>query len=339
MNTNKVDKIFDKMIDNKRIHEGVLIIEDASGAYSYCREYNRSIDSPMLTASIGKMYTTACIMSMLQERHIQLEDKITKFFSQEDLSGLHIYKQQEYSQEISIKHLLYQTSGLPDYYEKSKETGVASLIKQDFSFTFEQELGWTKQMDARFAPGTKNKAYYADINFDLLGKIIEQVTKLPLSQAYQQFVFEPLGLEKTYLASSQIQEIPHTYYKLKKLERPKFIASSFASGGCVTTARELMLFQKGFWQGRLFEQSMLEKMSNPHPLQIQFYPIGYDSGYMRINVSYPFGKKHTVVGHSGSTGSFAFYYPQRDLFFAGDIPQICYPNYGTQLLFKSVLAI
>ena len=32
-----------------------------------------------------------------------------------------------------------------------------------------------------------------------------------------------------------------------------------------------------------------------------------------------------LVGHSGSTGSFAFYYPAKELFFVGDFNQMKYP--------------
>ena len=32
-----------------------------------------------------------------------------------------------------------------------------------------------------------------------------------------------------------------------------------------------------------------------------------------------------LTGHSGSTGSFAFYYPDKELFFVGDFNQMKYP--------------
>jgi hypothetical protein len=32
--------------------------------------------------------------------------------------------------------------------------------------------------------------------------------------------------------------------------------------------------------------------------------------------------KGELIGHSGSTGSFAFYYPIRDLYFVGDLNQM-----------------
>jgi len=54
-------------------------------------------------------------------------------------------------------------------------------------------------MKPHFKPGQKGKAYYSDTNYQLLGKIIEIVTDMTISQALATYVFKPLGLEKTYL--------------------------------------------------------------------------------------------------------------------------------------------
>lgn len=58
---------------------------------------------------------------------------------------------------------------------------------------------------------------------------------------------------------------------------------------------------------------------------------------MKIDVSYPFGEKYTLLGHSGSTGSFAFYCPEKDLFFVGDLAQIASPSICVRLVMRSVL--
>ena len=45
-----------------------------------------------------------------------------------------------------------------------------------------------------------------------------------------------------------------------------------------------------------------------------------------------------LIGHTGSTGSFAFYYPIKDLFFVGDINQIAYAALPTRLSMKLAMA-
>lgn len=113
--------------------------------------------------------------------------------------------------------------------------------------------------------------------------------------------------------------------------------SCYASGG-VTTPRELMTFIKAFWNGKLFDKTLFLRQTQGNPLQISFYPIQYMSGYMKIIVSYPFGEKYTLLGHSGSTGSFAFYCPEKELFYVGDIPEISSPSTCVRFVIRAALA-
>ena len=67
-------------------------------------------------ASVGKLFT-ATIVSMLHDKgFLSFNDKIAKHLDEGLMSGLHIYKGKDYSGDISIKHLLKQTSGLNDVF-------------------------------------------------------------------------------------------------------------------------------------------------------------------------------------------------------------------------------
>lgn len=338
MDTRKIDKLFNQVTKGKNIFEGAILIENSSGDFSYSKGYERDIDTLMLMASITKLFTTTCILALMEEGRISLSDKISKYFDDEILKGLHVYKGREYSFDLTVENLLFQTSGLSDFYLD----GAGSILKRvfigDFSYTFEEELAWGKSMNPRFAPGAKGKAYYSDINFDLLGKIIEEINGSTLQEAYEKYIFQPLNLQNTYLAREASDFVPHTYYKSERIERATFIRSCYASGGGVTTARELMIFLKAFWSGKLFSKEVFKRIEAHNPLQMSYYPIHYSGGYMRIEAGYPFGKKDTLVGHSGSTGAFAFYCPNKDLFFVGDIPQIASPSICVRLAMRAALA-
>ena len=54
-------------------------------------------------------------------------------------------------------------------------------------------------------------------------------------------------------------------------------------------------------------------------------PIRYGGGFMQIPLNVfatLFMGKGELKGHSDSTGSFAFYYPDKDLFITGDLNQM-----------------
>ncbi|SFC24514.1 CubicO group peptidase, beta-lactamase class C family [Alkalibacterium subtropicum] len=338
MDTTKIEKNFKKLTSSNKIFESVLMIGNASGDFNFTREYKRDIDTPMLMASTTKLLTTTCIYALVQEGKLNLKDELSNYLSKEEISGLHVFKGKEYTFELTIEHLLSQTSGLPDFYLTGTKPVFSKVKDRDFSYSFEEELEWIKHMKARFIPGTKRKAYYSDVNFDLLGKIIEAANASTLQEAYEKYIFSPLNLKHTYLANTESDFIPHTYYKDQRLYRPLFIRSCYASGGGVTTARELMIFIKAFWKGELFDKTFFSKQAQSNPLQMSFYPIHYMGGYMKITASYPFGKKYTLVGHSGSTGAFAFYCLEKDLFIVGDVSQIASPSTGVRLAMRTVLA-
>jgi len=137
---------------------------------------------------------------------------------------------------------------------------------------------------------------------------------LTLQEAYRRCIFQPLELENTYLVAREEGFVPRPYYKDTPLQRDRFVISCGASGGGVTTARELMIFLKAFWAGTLFNQAIFAKLAPSRKLQMSFYPIAYAGGYMRIEAGYPLRPKKVLRGHSGSTESFAYYAPQDDLF-------------------------
>ncbi|MDN4608141.1 serine hydrolase domain-containing protein [Sporosarcina highlanderae] len=336
--TKKYDEIFSRLVKSKQIHESVLLIQNTNGDFSYKNEYGgKSIDAPLLLASITKLFTTTCILILREQGKLSLDDKVMRFFDEGKLSGLHLYKRQEYTSKLTIANLLFQTSGLPDVSEEGKKNLRKLVLKEDMNITIDELITLTKELKPHFAPNTLNRSHYADINFDILGQIIECITGSSLEDVFKSFIFEPLGLEKTYLPIGEDDFIPKIYYKNNALSRPSYIKSCRASGGAISTPREMMVFIKAFFGGGLFNKGIFHQLDKYKKLQITFYPIQYGGGYMRIplgGLSMLFMGKGELIGHSGSTGAFAFYYPEKDLFFVGDVNQSANPATAIRLAIR-----
>lgn len=334
MKFKQCEKIMDGLCKRSKIHEAVAYIENGDGSISWNRGYNRSIDSPMLMASITKLFITTCILILWEKGMLSLDDKLSKYLDKSILDKLHIYKGKEYSYELTISDLLFQVSGLPDYFLEGKEPFEKKVLKEDCCIDFDTMIAVAKSMKPNFEPRRRGRSYYADLNFDLLGKIIENITSLSLSQVYQNFIFTPLNLKSTYIITKETDFAPKAYFKNQSITLVKFLMSCPASGGGITTARELMIFLKAFWGGKLFNKAMLEQLQEHNRLQITFGIIRYAGGYMYINSGIPFMKKNQLIGHSGSTGSFAFYCPQSDFYFVGDVNQLCDPSIPIRLVMR-----
>lgn len=343
----KVEKVFQRTTKSTSIHEAILYIENSNGDFSYSKGYgDKELDSPMLMASITKLFTTTCILALVEQDVLSLDDKAADYLDEAALSGLHVLDSKEYSFDLTLSDLLFQTSGLPDSFEdgsNNKDNATMSaIINEDVYLSFDDALAETKALTPQFIPNASSKAYYANINFDILGEIIEMVTNMSLDKAFKEFIFDPLALQNTYLPTNESDFIPNAYYKDEQLCRPQLIMSSKASGGCVTTARELMIFIKAFWGGELFEESVFKTLSVYRKLQSSKGPINYGGGYMQIplgGITTFFMGKGELLGHSGSTGAFAFYYPDKDLFIVGDLNQMAKPALPIRLVIQLAMSV
>lgn len=339
----KLKKVFEVITNNKQIHESVLLIENCSGDFSYQLGYGgKKTDTPILMASITKLFTATCIFILKELGKLSLDDKISKYFQEDTLSGLHIYKGQEYSMSLTLSHLLFHTSGLSDAIEEGSNKSKKRAISKDIQMSFDETIMKTKQLNPHFAPDRGKRAHYANVNFDILGKIIEIVTDSTLEDVYKQFIFDPLGLENTYLPIDEDDFIPNVYYKDTAFYLPKTIRSIRASGGCISTARELMIFIKAFFGGSLFNKTVFHELAIHNKLQVAMSPIHYGAGYMKIPLGglvTLFMGKGELLGHSGSTGSFAFYHPLSDLFFVGDVNQMANPALPVRLVMRLAMSI
>ncbi|WP_281886129.1 serine hydrolase [Paenibacillus sp. YYML68] len=296
-------------------------------------------DSPYFIASTTKLYTSAMVLQLSAQGRIGLHERITVYVDAETMQGLHQYKGVDYSQELTITHLLSHTSGLPDYFQHRHPNGrplQARLTAGDDSgWTFEQAITWSKTMTPHFAPGTKGKALYTDTNFQLLGRIVEVVTGKPIGEAMRELIFEPLQLTHTYMYTDPSDRTPAPmHYKAKPLQIPHAMTSFGADGSIISTAEECMVFLRAFFEGKLFPLDLLATLYQWNRI---FFPLEYGVGLARFKLPRfmsPFQPAPELLGHSGLSGAFAFYSPEHRLYLTGTVNEISSPGTSYQLMLQ-----
>lgn len=325
---------------DKSVKNCVLSVVKSDGSFSWSgaagtaredRQAPMNRETPIYIASITKLYTATAIMRLYETGEISLDDPMSKYLPKSLIEGIQLYKGRDYSTTITIRQLLSHTTGIPNYYDEKPEGG-----KSFFELFLENpERQWTvdetierarKDLHAHFRPG--RKADYSDTNYQLLGRIIENVTGKPLHLVFEEFFFRPLDLTHTYLVGwPQQQSAPpltpaDVFYKNRNITIVRSNGSYWADGGIVSTAPEMIVFLKALNEGRIIGRDTLDLMHNWRKLE---FPLQYGYGTMRFKLPWLVGRTiglPPLWGHSGSTGSFLYYCDDLGLYMAGTIDQV-----------------
>ncbi len=287
-------------------------------------------DTRFPIASITKLFTATLVVQLIDERRIRLDDPIQDLLPGTDLDGLHVVKGVDYGSQLTIRHLLHQTSGLADYYESDL---VADLkAGNDRSYGLGEVLQMTRALPPQAAPNA-GRSYYSDTNFQLLGAVIERVTGQSFDEALQTRICAPISLTQTGVLNGTDVGLP-IYHEDRLLRISKILTAMSADGGIISTLDEMMNFLRAFMQNDLFQPETARAMRQWNKL---FFPIQYGHGLMRIKLPRwmtLFRKTPELIGHSGASGSFAYYAPEPDIYLIGTFNQTDAPRRPISFMFN-----
>ena len=339
----KLQAIVENSIDNKLIFGCSFAIQTPNLFWEGAAG-NFSINDPFFIASTTKLFTTAIIMHLRSKGQLALSDNIVQYLPLAWCEQLHVYRGVDCTGHITIQHLLAHTSGLPDYFQDKNSAGhsLETSLKMgvDEQWDVHAAIRKARECKTHFIPGAPRKAHYSDLNFQLLGHIIETVTKQSYETCCKEFIFQPLALSDTYLYSSVNDSRPKSlYYQGTPLHIPNAMISFGPDGGIVSTSRDLLSFLQAFFTGQLFPMPYLEEMQQWNAI---FFPMKSGIGIHQFKLPWifnPFGTVPSFIGHSGLSGALAYYEPQKQVFIAGTVNQIASPSLSFRTMIKLYLAL
>lgn len=335
----KLQALINKESNKANTHNVLLGVQSGDGYLNFQGAAGDvSFDSPYFIASITKMFTASVAMQLVDEGRLDLDAPIQQYLQHLPLDAIHVHKGVDYSKQLKVYQLIHQTSGLADYYED----GLVEDFKhnRDRAYNLDDVLTIVRAMQPSNAPDS-GKSYYSDTNYQLLGTIIESITECPLAQVFQARIFETLQLNDTYVFNHirQRNEPIPLYHKNQRLDVPLALSSMASDGGIVSTLSDSLTFLKAYFDGNLFDESHFKLMYQWNAL---FFPIKYGYGLMRFKLPrwmILFREAPELIGHSGSSGSFAFYAPDKDLYIAGTFNQIDKPARPFNFMLKIINAV
>ncbi|SNT76865.1 serine hydrolase domain-containing protein [Paracoccus seriniphilus] len=290
-------------------------------------------------ASISKMFTAALIVQLCDEGALDLDQRVQSALPGVDLGGLHVVKGVDHGPHLTIRQLLFQTSGLADYYEGG--VGRDLIRSKDYAYDLSDVLAWARA-GRPFAAPDSGRAHYSDTNFQLLDTVIEAACGMSYGEAVQQRICKTLGLTRTALYDAARDGDGRTlpvWHKDKRLAIPGLLSSMGPDGGIVSDTGDLMTFLRAFTEGRLFRP---ENTSALHQWRKMQFPLQYGGGLMRFRLPgwmTLWWRSPELIGHSGASGSFAYHAPEPDVFLVGTFNQTDAPKRPFSFMLQVLKAI
>jgi D-alanyl-D-alanine carboxypeptidase len=130
-----------------------------------------------MASSSTKVVTAAAVLQLIGKNKVELDGSLSSY-----------YPRHPYGSGITIRHLLNQTSGVPNPLP-------INWVHRIDDATFDEERALADVMRAhsrpRFSPGERYA--YSNLSYWLLGKVIERVSGLPYEEYLRRGIFAPLG--------------------------------------------------------------------------------------------------------------------------------------------------
>ena len=349
--------------DNPDLHSAYLLVHSDSRdlhwnlANGQTEGIEADPEQPFYAASIGKTFTSTIVAMLADDGQLSFDDSISEYLSESLLDGLHTINETEYTDDIRIHHLLSHTSGLPHSLpeggkmflntrlEESPEGNTLfdkMLGEPDRVWEPEETIEWAKQnLEPHFPPG--EDCYYSEFGYNLLGLIIESVTEQPYQEALEEFLFDPLEMEHSYLppfsdpaVESELPTAPFYIDETKVVVDDMPSLSAFYAGGqTVNTAEELFQFHRALVEGRLVSEETLQEMQQWNKL---WQGIDYGYGIVRIR-PLPVLKRFHSWGGLGASSAFMVYNPTIDVYVIGTFNQWSYMRKSMMFLLRTLRSV
>jgi len=234
--------------------------------------------------SITKQFTAACILVLVQDGKLSLDEKISHL-----LRGT----PQSWS-NITVRHLLTHTSGIKSYtsldgFELRRHLTQEQFVQAIAAYPLESE------------PGEAWK--YCNTGFNLLGFIIENVSGKDYWSFLQSRILRPLDMTLTtsrtpsVVVSNRASGYEQTNHMW--INRDYDLTDVFAAGALMSTVGDLAKWNNSLDSGTVLSAETRQQMWTPAQLN-NGTVTQYGFGWRIEKVD-----GHSNIGHGGSTSGFS----------------------------------
>lgn len=223
--------------------DGKIIWQEAFGWADKERKRQATPHTMYALASISKPMTATGLTVLAQQKKIALDDAVEQYIAPAKLTAY-----ADSASDVTIKHLLNHTSGLPTHY----------------NYFYEDEPVRPPSMEETIRrygilvhpPGKLSQ--YANLGYGILGHIIAKVSGKPFNEAMRELVFQPLGMPHTSVGiPPEHADLVATKYGPGKRPVPVVYFDSPGSAAVYSCAHDLVRFGMFHLKDHLADQEQI----------------------------------------------------------------------------------
>ncbi len=287
------------------------------GGYGKADQSGRPVtpQTPFIVASASKPLTALAVMQLVEAGKVELDAPVQRYLPEFRVAD------PVASQQITVRHLLLHTSGIPLTACDTREN--ANTLEQ-----FVAELQ-TVQLDAPV--GTRHN--YCSGNYNVLGRMIEVVSGQSFGAYMQQQVFVPLEMRHSFASEQDAQRdgLVQNYQWVFGLPVPAFYRynpSQLPSGYLIASAEDMAHFLIAQLNEGRFSDARVLSPDGIAAMQARGVSRGAGSGEYGLGLVNELIGGVPAVGHDGAhfdARTFVFMQPETQrgavlLLNAGGIP-------------------
>jgi CubicO group peptidase (beta-lactamase class C family) len=258
---------------------GKIIYEAYNGLTRFTSGDTINASSSFHIASTSKTFTATAILYLADKGKIFLNDSIQKFFPNFPY------------QNITVKTLLSQRSGLPNYMNSMEEAGwnrkqIASN-NDVLNFFISNPPKLYYPSGARFN--------YSNTNFVLLALIIEQVSGKSYADFLKETFFVPLQMNDTYVYTHKDSAAANPSFRWNGvMEGYTWMDETTGDKNIYSTPRDLLKWDQAFYGNQILSAATKDSAFKPYSFEkpgIHNYGLGWRM--------YTLPQNKNIVYHNG----------------------------------------
>lgn len=263
-----------------------VLLQKAYGLADLERDVPLTVDSVFDIGSTSKQFTAASVLLLQADGKLALSDRVVG----------HVPELPACCAEITLRHLLLHTSGLPDYIELLAEHH--DLADRT---TGEQAIDTLGKVTKLQFPVGSNWAY-SNSNYLLLAEVVARVSGLSWAQFVAERIFAPLDMKHSHVHDDCTKLVPRRAFSYERTGRGwRWDFSNWeqvGDGAVFTTVGDLLRWARNFDTGLVGGEALHTAMAAPGRLD-DGSPIDYGMGLVfEIQDTVP------TVSHSGAWASY-----------------------------------